>query len=212
MLLLNVAHEASLGLKLPITSDALKDGSHLLGVAWVRCLLLTAHLLRLGRSLEVVLDLRVLRHDHPLRLVNALLELLLGHHPLLLLEVIFLVRTTTVHLLRLGAASESSSSRIVALVLELLLLLLGTRWSLRGHLLLAGLLHGSLPILGTHILVKVVSSTHRLLLLLLGWVLVGTLALDRSIEVAILKLVILHLSLRVEPFVTFNYMVVCREG
>ena len=53
-------------------------------------------------------------------------------------------------------------------------------------------------------------STHRLLLL--GLILVGTCSLNRSVEVAILELVLLHLSLGVEPFIALNDVVVCREG
>ena len=193
-----MAHKASLVRELSITCNTFKDRSHLLSVvALVRYLLLAAHLLRLGRSLEVVLDFWVLGHSH---LISALHEILIH---LLLLVAILLILITSVHLLRL----VTPTSLIIALVLNLLL---ATRWCLRGHFLLTRLLHRCLPILGTHVLVKVVSSTHWLLLLRV--VLVGTRAFSRSIEVAILKLMILYLSLRVEPSITFNYMVVCREG
>ena len=74
-------------------------------------------------------------------------------------------------------------------------------------------LDGNLPVLGAHVLVKVVGSTHRLLnTVYIGGSLTLTTACTLAVEVAKLMLVLFNLIVGVKEFVAYHDMVVCAES
>ena len=202
VLLLDVADEAALGRELLLAGDALEDWRH--GLLFLR-LVLTSNWHDVHLPLVLLASLLILTsnwHDIHLPLVLLASLLILNHD-------VFEIHTSAsaVVLLRLGAsASIATTTSSHIFILRLLQLLA------RCHLLLAGLLHGDLPVLSPHILVEVVRPAHRLLLSLLLRLLLVSRDFGGLIEVTNALLVILHISLGVEPLVALDDMVVCRVG
>ena len=184
VLLLDVADEAALGRELLLAGDALEDWRH--GLLFLRLVgILTSNWHDIHLPLVLLASLLILNHD------------------------VFEIHASAsaVVLLRLGASASIAATTSGHIFILRLLQLLA-----RCHLLLAGLLHGDLPVLSPHILVEVVRPAHRLLLSLLLRLLLVSRDFGGLIEVTNALLVILHISLGVEPLVALDDMVVCRVG
>ena len=199
---LDVAHETSLSHEMPHARLTLVDGSHLVHVV-------AALLLYLRRLLPVIITLawRVLGHDH--LVLGGRSSLWVATH---LLRCIVLALAEFLVVLRFvvaGVKGLGARGCPVHLIFVKSLL----RGCTLAELLLTLLLDGNLPVLGTHVLVKVVGSTHRLLNTVdIGGSLTLTTACTLAVEVAKFMLVIFNLIVGVEELVAHHDMVVCAES